>query len=99
MSARYSVVGPWRTHRRCTLNLQDAEGNDIDVVICVQAADLRDGANGHVYTDGAYRVTTNGKVAKRGKNNDGPWFGETARSYAYNRYDAVVRAHRMGWKL
>lgn len=68
--------------------------NDQYAPFIVEVTDCVDTRNGTVYADGAYRVTINGKPAKRGKGGTVPFYGETARSYADRLANDLWWEHR-----
>lgn len=70
MSNRYKVTGEWSTYRTTF------------APFIIESADLVDTRSGHVYQDGAMRVTVDGKPAVRGKGGTTPFKGETAWSDA-----------------
>lgn len=67
MSNRYKVTGSW-----------SPAYNQPYAPFIIEEADIVDTRNGQVYTDGAMRVTVDGKPAKRGKGGTVPFFGECA---------------------
>ena len=82
----YTIEGPWHTVRTWTY------GED---VISLQAADLRSERDHRTFSDGAWRVTINGKIVKRGKKGHGPFLGETAYTLATNAFhDALADVRR-----
>lgn len=85
MSGRYEIVGPWHVAQAASIAGQKYQ---------LEYADLRDTRNDTVYSDGAYRVTLNGRPAKIGKGGSVPFKGESAWSDGERLYGDLVSAAR-----
>lgn len=95
MSARYHVEGEWTEVRAVNVRNRNAYMADHDVApvrFAIQEADLRDTRDGHLYRNGAKRITRDGKPI-RGKGGTHPYFGETAWYQADAKLDDVTWAH------
>jgi hypothetical protein len=84
--SRYKVTSPWRVdgYDREPVRLEDGR------VLAIESADIVDKVNGRPYSDGARRVTLDGKPYKRGKGGTFPHYGECAWMNAARDFDDEV---------
>jgi hypothetical protein len=92
---RYAVHGKWREVARWAGYVTSPDGNDDRADIIVITADLLEKRSGHVWSDGAYKVTLKNVPDMRTKT----FHGETAWSDAA-RYasDAATKCGDWRWR-
>lgn len=92
-SKRYEIVGRWATVGDYTVEPFFSD-NGGAVLVTREVADIRDTQDGHLYSEGAYRVKATYVTTGRSHTKLKTFYGEQAWSASRNLYQDVINEVR-----